>query len=499
MIDRASPPAARTAVAVVLATSPAAGLSAGAGSLFDRLIEQLGRAGVGRTRAVARSVYAPAIAPGRAEVTPSGSVADDLRAVADLAREAGGPLAVVPGDVVAHDESLALLLGHPARSTGALVAAAAEPGAVHPPVRVERGLVAAAGTGFHRVAEPNASFRGVLLVGQGDLETLSDAALRLAELVEAGAFGEPAASDVPALLLLGLVRSGVRVRAADVRALHCDRVTDQRDADDAIARLSEVDEKAVRLDSAVKGDDGWFTTYFVSSWSKYVVLLAARLGLTPNAVTGISVGLAVLAAVWFGAGTRAGLIAGAVLVYLSFVLDCVDGQLARYTRRFSPMGAWLDATFDRVKEYVAYVGLAVGFTVAHPGADWIWPMAVGALMLQTTRHMIDFSYAGAQADAVQALPPRGFETPDDPAQKERGSGAAGAESGAAALSRRFDRTSALRWFKKIIVLPIGERMALISLTAALGDARWTFLALLVWGGLAACYTLAGRVLRSVAK
>ena len=37
--------------------------------------------------------------------------------------------------------------------------------------------------------------------------------------------------------------------------------------------------------------------------------------------------------------------------------DCVDGQLARYTRQFSKLGAWLDSIFDRTKEYVVFAGL----------------------------------------------------------------------------------------------------------------------------------------------
>ena len=40
-------------------------------------------------------------------------------------------------------------------------------------------------------------------------------------------------------------------------------------------------------------------------------------------------------------------------------------------------------------------------------------------------------------------------------------------------------------------LPIGERFALISLTAAIATPRVTFVALLVWGGVAAVYTVRG--------
>ena len=50
------------------------------------------------------------------------------------------------------------------------------------------------------------------------------------------------------------------------------------------------------------------------------------------------------------------MVAGAVLLQLAFTFDCVDGQLARYTRQFSKLGAWLDSIFDRTKEYVVFAG-----------------------------------------------------------------------------------------------------------------------------------------------
>ena len=68
---------------------------------------------------------------------------------------------------------------------------------------------------------------------------------------------------------------------------------------------------------------------------------------------------AVIAYFWLSQSLGGVQIAGAALVYLSFVLDCVDGQLARYTRRFSKFGGYLDSVFDRTKEYVAFAGLAI--------------------------------------------------------------------------------------------------------------------------------------------
>jgi hypothetical protein len=63
----------------------------------------------------------------------------------------------------------------------------------------------------------------------------------------------------------------------------------------------------------------------------------------------------------------------------------------------------------------------------------------------------------------------------------------------------IDRLPGERWLKRMAAFPIGERFAAISLTAALFDARVTFIVLLTWGGFAVLYTLSGRVLRSIAR
>src|SRR4051794_11294911 len=143
-------------------------------------------------------------------------------------------------------------------------------------------------------------------------------------------------------------------------------------------------------------------------------------------------------------------------------MDCVDGQLARYSRQFSAVGGWLDATFDRAKEWVVFAGLAIGADRAgHP----VWVLAGAALTLQTLRHLIDFGW-----------------------QEVRG--------GAEAELGRWDATGVVEWVKRIVAFPIGERFAAISITAALWSAHTTFVVLLAWGGFAAAYGFAGRVLRS---
>ncbi|TMR93256.1 CDP-alcohol phosphatidyltransferase family protein [Nonomuraea basaltis] len=459
-----------TTSVVVLATTPACRLSCADGTLLDRISGQLQALPVREVQVV----------------TPGGGLGADLRGVAKIARIASGAVAVLPADLVAHTEALALLLEHPAHDTGALVSHDATAGPMRPPVRVEGGKIVAAGSSFHLVPEANATFRGVLQAGEADLATLADVAEELAELADTGKLGPVTPVEAVDLLLVGLVRTGVAVRAAGIGPLHADRVAGQNAADSAVTRLADVDEARVRLDTSVKRDDGFFATFFVSTWSRHLIRPAAKLKLSPNTVTGISIGLALLAAVWFSAGTQGGRLAGALLLYLSFVLDCLDGQLARYTRTFSAFGAWADGMADRLKEYAVYIGLAFGF--ADPG---IWPLAVAAMIIQVVRHAIDYSYAGAVADAARigatwGRPPRSL-------LESAGARPAG---GVLGLARRLERQPVTRWLKKIVVLPIGERTALIAVTAAGWNARVTFLALLCWGGAAALYQLAGRMMRS---
>jgi hypothetical protein len=64
---------------------------------------------------------------------------------------------------------------------------------------------------------------------------------------------------------------------------------------------------------------------------------------------------------------------------------------------------------------------------------------------------------------------------------------------------RLDRYRPTYWAKRMLVLPIGERFALIALTAAFFTPRVTFVALLAWGLLAASYAVLGRILRTLAR
>jgi hypothetical protein len=529
-------------------SSPTAGLALRSGSVIANLLGQLESLDVADRRVITRPDSSAELRELGCEVVESKGLAEDLREIARVARAATEPILIVHGDVVAHREVFARLVLN-SKAPASAAATRVKPigdSPNRPVMRIRRSRIASSGTRYHQVTDPNAMFRGVLRVGEEETGTLADVAEQLAQLAdlpdglteispvrilwqdpdeiaellgdaEAQDTGLPEAlastpvtgDDAPALLLTGMVRSGVKVTARGSRELVCERVLDQEQADAAQQAVDAVDEDRVRLNTAVKNNDGFFTTYAVSTYSRFIARWTAKRGWTPNGVTAISMGISVVAAAFFATGERWGMLLGGVSLYFAFVFDCVDGQLARYSRQFSTLGAWLDATFDRAKEYTVFAGLAVGSTAAVAGSSVhggdVWYLAVAALTLQTCRHMVDFSFgASKRRKAPEPLPVVPLAMPDDsmldepePAKSRPKGGGVGHL--AVWLSGRSEKIRVFHWFKKIIVLPIGERFALIALTAMIFNAKVTFIALLTWGTIAACYTIGGRFLRSLTQ
>ncbi|MFG2478666.1 DUF5941 domain-containing protein [Streptomyces fagopyri] len=291
---------------------------------------------------------------------------------------------------------------------------------------------------------------------------------------ESSASGAPAVAtdNLAGRLTAALDADGVAVYRPELGSLVAAVPSDPQERNEVRQAVSAVDDEAIRLRSAVKARDGFFTTYCISPYSRYIARWCARRGLTPNQVTTASLLTALIAAGCAATGTRAGFVAAGLLLLFSFVLDCTDGQLARYSLQYSTLGAWLDATFDRAKEYAYYAGLALG---AARGGDDVWALALGAMILQTCRHVVDFSFNEANHDATAYTSPT------------------------AALSGKLDSVGWTVWVRRMIVLPIGERWAMIAVLTALTTPRITFYALLAGCAFAATYTTAGRVLRSLTR
>lgn len=124
--------------------------------------------------------------------------------------------------------------------------------------------------------------------------------------------------------------------------------------------------------------DGFVDRYFNRRLSASLTPLFLWSGLSPNAITVLSMIIGLLAAASFAVGSYAAGVAGALLFQLSAIVDCCDGEVARLTHRQSRFGEQLDIAADNVVHMAIFVGVAWGIYRAQvSGTSWL-PLLLGA-------------------------------------------------------------------------------------------------------------------------
>ena len=122
-----------------------------------------------------------------------------------------------------------------------------------------------------------------------------------------------------------------------------------------------------------KDRDAWWTVWLVDPLaSRLVWLVAPYRWITPNRLTTAAFLCGVAAAACFAQRTWGFLDAGAVLFHLSFVIDCMDGKVARLNGTGSVFGGWLDYVFDRLRVLVCAVALMGGQYVRTGDFTYVW-------------------------------------------------------------------------------------------------------------------------------
>ena len=254
------------------------------------------------------------------------------------------------------------------------------------------------------------------------------------------------------------------------------------------ALISELGRRGVtvRILDAGPDSEGAVTQLLADPAARDMARWAAWRQLTPGALYGISLGLGLVAAIWFAQlAVHAKLLALPALAG-SFLFARTGSLLAAASPegRIRPVVGWLGTACGLLTEPALYAALAVSAglgasagldgtfgsalqntfvaTWGGAGAAGVWRLAIAALLLLGVRKLAELGYeytAGAPGD----LFPR----------------------------------SVLRTVEQAVTFPAGERYAVIALTSVFFGPRLTFLILLGWGVLAAGYLLAGQIARSV--
>jgi len=404
-----------------------------------------------------------------------------LESALESASTAGERVVVLAADLITVNSALAPIDDDPFAPSSVLVAADPQGDLL-----VHHHTVISGGTSFFETADSTHRSVGALVIAPADIEAARTATGELREAVQSGEV-EVGDSEIVEAVIVALVRSRISLRAVEIVDVPWFR--SPADPQQAIDTTSAVSNARVRGLLANRVDDGFYSTFVVRKASKPLTRLALRLGLSPNTITGISFAIGLLAAALFATGQWGWILLGAIALQVSLIVDCVDGEVARATRKFTALGAWLDAATDRVKEFAAYGGLAIGAATA--GID-VWWIAITLIALQTTRHVSDYDFARIQRLREASLPHVDIRQRSDDRQPARG-GLAGAMQASARINRR----SAVRWIKKVVHMPIGERWLLLSVLAVVAGPAWALGGLLIAGVIALAYVVAGRIARTL--
>lgn len=107
--------------------------------------------------------------------------------------------------------------------------------------------------------------------------------------------------------------------------------------------------------SKKKKDINWFTQHIARPPAAVLVYFIKNTPVTPNQVTFLATVVAAGAgAIFVGWLGWVGVVVAAAVFELSFILDCVDGMLARLRKIASPLGHLLDFLMDELKAMLIY-------------------------------------------------------------------------------------------------------------------------------------------------
>ena len=336
---------------------------------------------------------------------------------------------------------------------------------------VRQNRIASASSDSHKVTIGNRDFVGVMRLSQKQRDSILNALHN--------AIAYRADGNALDLALVALVRATVRVDGVDVLSAPWSRSDVASQRDQVAKELSDTNMARLRLKMANRANDGFFSVFFLRKFSKILTWAAVKIGATPNQVTLLSFAIGLYSAYLFAQGTFLTILSAAFLLQLSIIVDCVDGELARYTRKFSKLGAWLDAVTDRVKEYLVFLGLAYG--AAKEGRD-LWIPAMLMMAIQTFRHLSDYNFA----QSVKIRAEEKFESPVDFM----------ADFDGIIPSEREPKGRLRYWLGKIIQFPIGERWLVISASAVIGGAAFTFTIMPILAFISAAVVFRGRFIRT---
>ncbi|MET9018841.1 CDP-alcohol phosphatidyltransferase family protein [Actinopolymorpha sp. NPDC004070] len=160
-----------------------------------------------------------------------------------------------------------------------------------------------------------------------------------------------------------------------------------------------------------RSGEHWAGRLYMRRISLYATRGFLATGLSPNQLTGLMIVAGIAAGFALLIPGLPGAILAAVLVQLYLLLDCSDGEVARYTGRTSTTGVYLDRVGHYMCEAALLVGLGFRAAQVHPTGYAVLGLvaALGAVLIKAETDLVDIARArrGQETVTEDAVEPRG--------------------------------------------------------------------------------------------
>ncbi|MFC4011575.1 CDP-alcohol phosphatidyltransferase family protein [Nonomuraea purpurea] len=161
----------------------------------------------------------------------------------------------------------------------------------------------------------------------------------------------------------------------------------------SVAELRRVAQPAGHLDR--RNGEHWAGVLYMRQLSIYVTWLMTKTSVTPNQLTWVMTVAGVVAGVVLALPGLWAAVVAALLVQVYLLLDCSDGELARWTGKTSLVGVYLDRVGAYFCEAAVLAGLGWRASAVLP--DWYtvlgFAAALGAILIKAESDLVEVARA----------------------------------------------------------------------------------------------------------
>lgn len=157
----------------------------------------------------------------------------------------------------------------------------------------------------------------------------------------------------------------------------------------------------IELRAACKRQSDYIVTLFITNEvSLFLTWILVKTRVSPNQVTAVSILFGFGCAICYAFGY---FLVGSLFLFISHVLDCTDGNLARAKSLFSPIGKWFDMVGDRIAEAMIFIGISFYFIRVQASEYWILITLASAILLSFYYYIVDIGLTMGLSKPLQNI------------------------------------------------------------------------------------------------